>query len=122
MLTRDSILAANDLPTEQVPVPEWGGEGATLTVRRLSAGEFLELVKKVQADPDRAYAWWIVFTVVGDDGKRMFTDADAEALAGKCMPVIQRLFTAADRLNPTAKKDVTAKNLPATHSADSSSV
>ena len=121
MLTRDAILTVNDLPSEQVPVHEWGGDGATLTVRRLTAGEFLQLLKKVQADPDRAFAYWIVFTVVGEDGKRVFTESDAEVLAGKSMQVIQRLFDAADRLNPTPKKDVTAKNSPATHSADSSS-
>ena len=121
MLTRDAIFAANDLPTEVVPVPEWGGEGATLTVRRLTAAEFLALLAKVKADPDRAYAYWLVFTVVDDAGKRLFTEADAEALAGKSMQVIQRLFDAADRLNPTPKKDVAAKNSQATHSDDSSS-
>jgi hypothetical protein len=121
MLTRDAIFAANDLPTEVVPVPEWGGEGATLTVRRLTAAEFLTLLGKVKADPDRAYAYWLVFTVMDDAGNRMFTVDDAEKLVGKSMHVIERLYAAADRLNPTPKKDVAAKNSQATHSDDSSS-
>ena len=37
-LTKDAILKAEDLPTEKVPVPEWG-PGQSVTVRTMSGDE-----------------------------------------------------------------------------------
>jgi hypothetical protein len=98
MLTREQILNANDLPSEPVPVPEWG-QGATLKVRQLTVAEVNELAKKQTEHPDKVFAYWLVFTVVDDNGNRLFTPEDAVALEGKSAQVIKRLAEAAIKLN-----------------------
>lgn len=106
MLTREQILNVKDLKTESVLVPEWG-DGAVLKVRTLTAAEFLVLSGKIETDKDRAYAHWIVASVVDDEGKCILTEDDVTALAEKSFPVIQRILEAAQKLN---LKDGPAKN------------
>lgn len=108
MLTREQILAPRKLPTETVPAPELG-EGCTLTVRRLSAREFMDLTAKAKAQPDLAYAHWIVATVVGEDGKPILTEADAAAMAEQDITLVERVTETAQRLNLNAKGQA-AKN------------
>ena len=108
MLTREQILNTRDLPTQRVPVPEWG-EGATLNVRQLTVAEVNELAKHQSDHPEKVFVYWIVATVVDDTGKRMFTPDDAEALERKSAQVIKRLAEAAIKLN-TFDKDAAAKN------------
>src|SRR5688572_27942676 len=119
MLTREQILAPRKLPTEVVPCPELG-EGATLTVRRLTAREFINLTGKAKATPDMTYALWVVACVVDDEGKPVLTEADVTALAEKEITLLERLADAAQRLNLNAKGQA-AKNSQATPSEDSSS-
>jgi hypothetical protein len=101
-LTREQILARRVAATEVVPAPELG-DGATLTVRRLRAGDFLALSEKVKADPALAYAHWITACVVDEQGERMFTDDDAPALADLDITLIERLSDAAQRMNISKK-------------------
>lgn len=107
-IDRQTFLARSRPPTEAVPVPELGG-GATVLVRTLSAGEFLRLRQQVQEDPDRAYAHWLTSCCVNEDGSPLFTQADAEALAGADIRVVSRLIEAAQRVN-VASAETAAKN------------
>lgn len=116
-LTRDQILTRRTPTSEQVPTPELG-QGSSLTVRRLSAREFMALSAKVKADPDLAFAHWITATVIGDDGQPVFTPEDAAALAEQDATLIQRLTEAAMKLNVNAKEDAVKNSV--TPSADSS--
>jgi hypothetical protein len=116
-LTREQILAPRKPVTEPVPAPELG-EGVTLTVRRLTAREFMALSTKVKADAEMAYAHWITATVVDDDGKSVFTPDDAAALAEQDATLIERLTEAAMRLNVNPKDK--AKGNSQTPTADSS--
>lgn len=102
-LTREHILAPRKVVTEPVPCPELGA-GAKLLVRRLSAREFMALSAKAKANPDQAYAFWIVATVVGEDGRPVFNEEDAAALAEQDATFVQRLTEAAMRLNVNAKE------------------
>lgn len=107
-MTRQQILQPRTLPSEVVPAPELG-DGASLIVRRLAAREFMELSTKVKAQPDIAYALWIVATVVDENGANVFTENDAAALGEQDATLVQRLTETAMRLNVNAKGDA-AKN------------
>jgi hypothetical protein len=107
-MTREQVLARRERPTETVPCPELG-DGATLTVRRLSAKEFMALTERAKAQPDLAYAHWIVATVIDDQGNAMFSEADAAELAEQDITLVERLTDAAQRLN-LAGKGQAAKN------------
>lgn len=101
VLSRALILEAADLRTESVDVPEWGGE---VLLRELSAAQMSEFKAKSVAavDPQtRAVrdgvtlfglsAWIVSRSAIGEDGKRLFTDADLSRLGEKSDKVIDRL-------------------------------
>ena len=107
-LTREQILKPRKMPVEVVPCPELG-EGQTLTVKRLTGRQFIELSNRIKGAGELAFAHWIVATVTTEDGLPMFTEADAAALADQDGTLVQRLAEAAMRLNVVSKDDA-AKN------------
>lgn len=101
VLSKALILEAADLRTEAVDVPEWGGE---VLLRELSAAQMSEFKAKsvaavdpqTQAVRDGATlfglsAWIVSRAAIGEDGKRLFTDADLTRLGEKSDKVIDRL-------------------------------
>lgn len=112
MLTREHIFQTNDLPTETVAVPEWGGEGAAVHVRTMSGTdrdafeqEIIE-ARKEGAELVNIRARLAVKTVCDASGNRLFIDDDAEALGKKSGMVLNRIFDVAQRLNGIGPKDV----------------
>lgn len=109
MLSRETILAAQDLRRELVDVPEWGGE---VYVRGFTALEKEEVEIRSMQMVDIASgqirdarqlaglkAWIVARCVVDSDGRRVFTDADMDGLQGKNAEVISRLADVAGRLS-----------------------
>lgn len=95
-LNRDAILAADDLETREVEVPEWGG---SVRVRAMTVGDqavFLDAEKGGEAD---FLARFVTRVCVGEDGKRLFADEDAEALKEKSMAAVKRVWAVAAELN-----------------------
>lgn len=110
-LNRDQILAAQDLPVEEVEVPEWGGKVRLRTLGALDRVAFEEAAKGIrQTEGIRADALvmglFICRCAVDEAGARIFQDADAEALAAKSGPVVMRLFGRAGALNGLTARDV----------------
>ncbi len=107
MLTREIILAASDRPVTAVLVPEWGG---TVYVPKLSLAEAAEFAKLPE---DKKGGGILAARIVLDaDGRRLFVDADADALAAKNAVAIGRIiaaFTAANSVT-TPELDAATKN------------
>lgn len=97
LLTREQILAAEDLPTRIVPVPEWGGDVRvrSLTLKEREAYE----VEKFRTKGEHSTASLIVACVVDDQGRRLFGPDDLAALEAKSNAGAQRVFFAAYELN-----------------------
>ena len=118
ILTRETILAAQDLLTEDVPVPEWGG---TVRVRMFTGTERDAFASSLvgadgKTDLTNYRARLLAASIVDESGAHPFTDADVAALSGKSALALERVFTVADRLNSTgaAAVDTAEKNsLPA---------
>lgn len=113
-LTREQILGAKDLLVEVVDVPEWG-EGAQVRVRGLTARERDDyeagmLTFRGKKDPDvnmrDARARMIVMAVCDENGNRMFTDQDLNALAKRSAIPMDRLYTVAVRLSGITKEEI----------------
>jgi len=105
MLTREQILAANDLPIERVSVPEWGG---SVCIRTLTAAQREEWEKQAG---DAKGKWQIRATLVAaavcdEAGKPLFTANDVAALAAKSAPPIIRIFEAANKQSGISEEDV----------------
>lgn len=105
MLTRDLILAANDRPTEEVDVPEWGG---TVKVRALSCDQKDTLdasLSKIGPDgkstTDMTHwrASMLVLGIVDEDGKSMFSLADVTVMGTKSPAAADRVIEVLLRLS-----------------------
>lgn len=107
MLSREQILAVDDLPGEEVDVPEWGGavlvRGMTGTERdRFEMAMYLakdDLEGKLILRA-RVVAW----CTLGEDRKPLFTPKDVEWLGAKSGAALDRIFTVAQRLSRIEEK------------------
>ena len=93
LLTRDSVLKAQDVATKDVAVPEWGGD---IRVRSMTVAERAEFVRRSGSSEERdAIGAWLVATLSVDaGGAQLFKPEDVAAL-------VQRNFRALDRVMAT---------------------
>jgi hypothetical protein len=107
-LTRDAILAAPDLPREEVEVPEWGGTVLVSAMSGLTRDAF-EAVLLSTPTPDRnARATFAAFCIVDDEGERVFDPADIAALGQKSSRALDRVVAVAQRLSRFGDKELEA--------------
>jgi hypothetical protein len=97
MLSRDAILALDDLPRERVDVPEWG---TYVYVRAMSGADRMRLEKLLRdSDGVISRGALVVFLAVDEKGNRLFTDEDVEALEAKHSGALERIAGAALTFN-----------------------
>lgn len=129
LLTKQQILDAQDIKTETVSVPEWGGE---VRVRALSAAErdqFEDKVVKRDGKRSRVVltdirARLAAICMVDEAGKRLFSDAEMAELTKKSAAALQRVFEVAQRLAGITDEDTEEleKNFGSVPADDSPSV
>jgi hypothetical protein len=109
LLTRQQILEVEDIKTEDVEVPEWGG---TVRVRGLSgtgrdAWETEMFGKDGKSTTlENARAKLVSRCLVDEEGQLIFTGADITALGKKSAVALDRVFTVCKRLNGIGKEDL----------------
>lgn len=111
LLTRESILAAEDLRRETVSVPEWGGE---VLVRALTGkerdafenGMWIGDPGQRRLNAENLRARLVAATVIDESGKKLFSDADVEALGAKSGAALDRVYEVAARLSGIGKDDL----------------
>lgn len=111
LLTRDSILKVQDLETEDVEVPEWGGTVRVQGLTGAQRDEFESGVvslkgKRQELNMQNIRAKLVVLSVVDENGERVFTDDDAGLLGMKSAVALQRVFDVAQRLSGITEDDV----------------
>jgi len=114
-LSREQILNYDDIKTEVVSCPEWGGD---VNVRGLTAGErdrweaSLYTTKKhghefeVIANKDNLRAKFVAVSVVDEKNKLLFTVGDIESLTQKSAAPMDRIFAVAQRLSGMSNGDI----------------
>jgi len=106
-LARADILGAPDLPTREVPVPEWGG---VVLVRGLTAAERDEYeisliditastTGRMVPRVDNMRAKLAARGIVEEAGNRLFTEADIEVLGTKSATALDRVCDAVRELS-----------------------
>lgn len=105
ILSKAEILAASDLETVTVDVPEWGG---AVIIRAMSGLQRdLYETSLMQKQDDGTYkvntenmrAKLVCFTAVDEAGTALFSGDELTLLAGKSAAVLERLFDAAQKIN-----------------------
>jgi hypothetical protein len=123
MLTKEQILKAEDLKTETVEVPEWGG---SVNVRTMTGTERDAFEQSIVEGKDKTNlanirARLCAATIVDDKGNRIFSDEDAIELGKKSAAALYQIATVAQKLNGFRNKDIEdlGKNLSKGQSGDS---
>lgn len=100
VLTRDAVLTAQDLPLEKVDVPEWGG---SVYVRGMSGVDRDSFEQSLMVGGEfssvNVRAKIVVRTACDENGQRIFTDADADAVGARNAAALTRIYEAGQRLS-----------------------
>jgi len=113
LLGKNQILAADRKKSIEVRVAEWNG---SVRLQELSASD-RDLWENesfiLQADgggakfnPRHARARLVVRCIVGEDGKRLFSDDEVAAVGSLSASSVQKLFNAARKLNAISDGDM----------------
>ena len=111
LLSKTEILTANDLQTEDVEVPEWGGSVRvrSFTGRERDAFE-ASMVRgdgrDRRVDLTNMRARLVGLTVIDETGQRLFTDEEVDLLGAKSGAALDRVFAIAQKLNGLSGADV----------------
>lgn len=101
-LTKDAILSAVDVPSQEVAVPEWGGtvlvQGMTGTERD-SFEALAVAARQNKKMVTNASAELVVRCVVDEEGSRIFTTKDVAALGKKSGLALGRVVDVALELS-----------------------
>ena len=110
LLSREAILAADDLPTRDVAVPQWGG---TVRVRSLTGRErdqfetdVLSARRDGHVSPGNVRARYAAMCIVDGEGKNLFSTADIEALGAKAAAALDTVYQAVLSLNALTEEDI----------------
>jgi hypothetical protein len=108
---RQVILQAQDLPVEELEVPEWGGwvRVKTLTAAERDAFEN-DIIQRngrdVKTNVRNIRAKLVAVALVDETGRPLFTLADVEALGQKSAKALDRCFAKASELAGMRESDV----------------
>jgi hypothetical protein len=108
LLTKEAILAANDLPTERVAVPEWGGDVLVRTMTGADRDAFEASLIGKEGRMENVRARLVSLTLCTETGERLFDDAEVAALGKKSARALDRVFSVAQRLNGIGTEQVEA--------------
>jgi hypothetical protein len=117
ILSRDKILAAADIETQEMEIPEWGG---TIVVREMTMAEVDEFglssaqadgrldTRKMRGIRARVVSW----CVVDEEGKPLFRKSDVDELLKKSNRVVDRIFDAILALSGMSPDEEGVDNSP----------
>lgn len=126
LLNREQIQAAQDIQTDTVNVPEWGGD---VRVRGMSAKQRGLITKrtttvdkdgKINSDFNQMQLLTVLVGCVDENGNRIFSEADTDWLREKSAKALFRVFKAIAELSGMdgEAEEAAVKNSESTPSDD----
>lgn len=98
-LTKEAILAADDLPRERVSVSEWGGDVFVRTMTGTDRDAFETSLLGKDGRMENVRARLVSLTLCNEAGTRIFDDSEIVVLGTKSARALDRVFSVAQRLN-----------------------
>lgn len=105
-LTKEAILSLDDCKPHLVPVPEWGGDVYVRVMTGVEREKYEEWAESSNKSVKGIRGRLASLCIVDESGKRLFDDADIEALNGKSAAALDRVLTAVMKLNAVSAADV----------------
>lgn len=124
---RSLILDSEDIPSEELEIPEWG---VTILVKGMSAGERITLMQNAydpntqQVNMAAVYPDVLVACVYNPEtGEAVFTNDDKQAIMAKSSAAVEKIASVGLRLSGIGKdeEDASGKGFSSTPSEGSSS-
>lgn len=111
LLSREAILSSKDIKTQEVLVPEWGGNVLVKSLNGSERDAFEASIidikgKDVQMNRKNARAKLLVQCIVDKNLNPIFSAADVEALGQKSSAALDRVFTVAQKLSGISDTDL----------------
>lgn len=107
-LSKQQILDAADTRTEEVEVPEWGGSVRIQTMTGYARDAFESSItgKNGGVNTTNIRAKLAAACLVDEAGELMFSEKDVARLGKKSAAALERVFSAAQKLNRISDGDV----------------
>lgn len=99
LLTREQILARDDLKKEVVAVPEWGGDVVISAMTGTMRDDWEQSLIASKSSLENVRARLLVATAIDEKGEPLFTKDDVLALGKKSSAALDRCVKVAQRLN-----------------------
>lgn len=110
ILSKQQILAADDLKREIVQVPEWGGEVIVASMQGCDRDAYEAECAMLRGNRAELMANFraklVARCLVDEQGERQFSDDEIVALGKKSALALSRVFDAAQILNGLREKDI----------------
>lgn len=106
LLSKEQILQADDRKRLVVEVPEWGGEVILATMTGTDRDALEQWTTTNKGDWRGIRARLLSVCLIDESGRRLFSDAEVEALGAKNGAVIDRLCTLAKEVNRLSDQDL----------------
>lgn len=104
LLTREAVLSAKDVATEDVEVPAWGGK---IRVRSMTVAEQNEFARRASSQEKTSVGAWLVAALaVDENGGQLFTTEDVAALEKKNAKAVAAVVEAILKVNKIGEKEV----------------
>lgn len=114
LLSKQDILSNEDRKFEDIHVPEWGGmvRIATISGEARDRFEASIVAKNGQMNTENIRAKLVAACVVDESNKLLFSENDIKQLGSKSCVALDRIFSAAQKLNGIGQTelDQLAKN------------
>ena len=111
-LTREQILACQDIKIEEVQVPEWGGGVFVKSLTGKELDLYQDGIVKMRGKDVQGINYvnmrskLVAMALCDAEGKRLFSETDVETLAAKSAGALNRVFLAAQRISGLDKTEV----------------
>ena len=111
LLTKDAILAAQDVRFDVVSVPEWGGDVRICSMSgeqrdRYEQSLFASRGADAAANLANIRARLAAYSIVDDAGVLVFSEDDIVALGQKSAAALDRVVEAARKLSALSEQDI----------------
>lgn len=112
ILSKEAILEALDHDTLTVSIPKWGGD---LMLRSMTGAErdAFDVKIMIADEPEKLgeanlRAHMVASCAISEDGSKLFTEGDVEALGSKCTHSLNIAYKACMRVNKLTAEDAEA--------------